>query len=286
MRHAVLGVGGVGGLIGAALTRAGATVVLLMRPEALERYDGRLRVESAVLGDFEVSCPASSTLDREVDVVWVTTKATQLEAALSLAPPAQVVDASVIPLLNGIDHIALLRSRYPNVVAGAMRVESERPASGNIVQRSPFIAIELAGAEPVAAELRTAGIDCVVRDDERTLLWSKLAFLGPLALATTALGGPMGEVRGDPRFQAALDEALAAARADGAHVDEEAVRKLAATAPSTMQSSMQKDVAAGRTPELDAIGGAILRAADRHDIPAPATRELMRLVDQKVSDTL
>jgi 2-dehydropantoate 2-reductase len=286
MRHAVLGVGGVGGLIGGALARAGAIVVLLMRPEALERYPGRLRIESAVLGNFEVGCPASSTLDREVDVVWVTTKATQLESALSLAPPAHVMDASVIPLLNGIDHIALLRSRYANVVAGAMRVESERRASGHIVQRSPFIAVELAGAEPVAAELRTAGIDCVVRGDEQTLLWSKLAFLGPLALATTALGGPIGEVRGDPRFQAALDEALAAARADGAHVDEEAVRKVAATAPGTMQSSMQKDVAAGRAPELDAIGGAILRAADRHGIPAPATRELMRLVDQKVSDTL
>jgi 2-dehydropantoate 2-reductase len=286
MRHAVLGVGGVGGLIGGALAHAGAEVVLLLRPPALARYDGVLSVESAVLGDFEVSCPASSTLDREVDVVWVTTKATQLEAALSLAPPAQVNDATVIPLLNGIDHVALLRSRYANVVAGAMRVESERRASGHIVQRSPFVAVELAGAEPVAAELRSAGIDCVVRDDEQTLLWSKLAFLGPLALATTALGGPMGEVRGDPRFQAALDEALAAARADGAHVDEEAVRKLAATAPSTMQSSMQKDVAAGRAPELDAIGGAILRAADRHGMAAPATRELMRLVDHKVSDTL
>jgi 2-dehydropantoate 2-reductase len=286
MRHAVLGVGGVGGLIGGALARAGAGVVLLMRPEALERYDGRLRVESAVLGDFEISCPGSSTLDREVDVVWVTTKATQLESALLLAPPGRVGDATVIPLLNGIDHVALLRTRYANVVAGAMRVESERPTTGRIVQRSPFIAVELAGAEPVAAELRAAGIDCVVRDDEQTLLWSKLAFLGPLALATTALDGPMGDVRRDLRFQAALDEALAAARADGAHVDEEAVRTLAATAPDTMQSSMQKDVAAGRAPELDAIGGAILRAADRHGIPAPATRELMRLVEQKVSDTL
>src|SRR5207244_6137481 len=89
MRHAVLGVGGVGGLIGAALARGGAEVVLLMRPEALARYGGRLRVAIVVLGDFEVDCPAVGMLDREVDAVWVTTKATQLEAALELLPPDQ-----------------------------------------------------------------------------------------------------------------------------------------------------------------------------------------------------
>ena len=35
MRHAILGAGGIGGLLGAALARAGADVVLLVRPEAL-----------------------------------------------------------------------------------------------------------------------------------------------------------------------------------------------------------------------------------------------------------
>ena len=63
MRHAILGAGGIGGLVGAALARSGADVVLLMRPETLAGYDGRLTVESAVLGDFEVDVPAASELD-------------------------------------------------------------------------------------------------------------------------------------------------------------------------------------------------------------------------------
>jgi 2-dehydropantoate 2-reductase len=280
VRHAILGTGGVGGLIGGALARSGADVVLLMRPETLERYGGRLRIESAVLGDFEVECPAATELEREVDALWVTTKATQLEAALELAPPDRVVDATVVPLLNGIDHIRLLRSRYRHVVAGAMRVESERVAPGVISQRSPFIRVELAGAEPLAEELRAAGIECTVRDDELTLLWSKLAFLAPMALATTALDGPLGAVRGDARYLRAQEEALTVARAEGAQVDEEGLRKLSATALDTMQSSMQKDVAAGRPPELDAIGGAVLRAAARHGIAAPGTEELVDLVAQ------
>lgn len=52
MRHAILGAGGIGGLLAAALARAGGDVILLLRPNSLARYDGRLVVESVVLGDF------------------------------------------------------------------------------------------------------------------------------------------------------------------------------------------------------------------------------------------
>lgn len=278
MRHAMLGAGGIGGLLGAALARTGSDVVLLMRPETLARYSGRLAVESAVLGDFEVDVPAAPGLDRDVDALWVTTKAMQLEPSLALAPPERIGGAVVIPLLNGVDHVALLRARYRNVVAGAIRVESERLAPSRIRQSSPFLRVELAGAEPVAADLQAAGIDCRVRTDELSLLWDKLAFLAPVALATTALDAPLGAVRDDERYRRCRDEVLAVARAEGAVVDEQALRALQEAAPAEMRSSMQKDVAAGRQPELDAIAGPILRGGRRHGIPVPNTDELVRLV--------
>jgi 2-dehydropantoate 2-reductase len=253
MRHAVLGAGGIGGLLGAALARVGAEVVLLMRPEALGLYDGRLAVESAVLGNVEVEVPATPELEGEIDVLWVAVKATQLEPALARAPSERVAAATVVPLLNGVDHVGLLRARYRDVVAGAIRVESERVAPARIRQTSPFLRVELAGAEPLAAELCAAGIETRVRDDEQTLLWEKLAFLAPLALATTALGAPLRGVREDERYRRCQDGALAVARVEGAQIDAEALQALAAAAPDAMQSSMQKDVASGRQPELDAI---------------------------------
>ena len=78
MRHAILGAGGVGGLVGGVLARAGANVVLLVRPDSLAEQPTSLRVESVVLGDFEVSVAAAAALDGEVDALWVTVKATQL----------------------------------------------------------------------------------------------------------------------------------------------------------------------------------------------------------------
>jgi 2-dehydropantoate 2-reductase len=269
-----LGAGGIGGLLGAALARAGADVVLLVRAETLARQPDRIVVESAVLGSFEANVPAASLLDRPVDALWVTVKATELEPALALAPPDSVGAAVVIPLLNGVEHLALLQARYTNVIAAAIRVESERVAPGHIRQTSPFLRVELTGDDELVAELRTAGIDCRVREDGLSLLWDKLVFLAPLALATTALDGPLGSVRHDPRYQSCQQEALTVARAEGAHIDQQALRRLADSAPDQTRSSMQKDVAAGRTPELDAIAGPIQRGGHHHAIPTPATDEL------------
>ena len=43
-------------------------------------------------------------------------------------------------------------------------------------------------------------------------------------------------------------------------------------AHATLGSSMQRDIAAGRAPELDAIPGSVLRAAARHGSAVPDDR--------------
>lgn len=274
MRHGVLGAGGIGGLLAGALARSGGEVVMLLRPSTLSSFEGRLRVESVVLGDFEVEVDAVSALDRPVDALWVTIKATQLTAAWSLASPERVGDSLVIPLLNGIDHLALLRTRYTNVVAAAIRVESERVSPSLIRQSSPFLRVDMAGAERMQEALRAAGIECHDSDDERLLLWGKLVVLAPIALATTAIAAPFGAVRTDDRFVGCREEAIAVAQAEGAKVNAAATRAFHEQVPADMRSSMQKDVAAGHQPELDAIAGPIIRAGARHGIPTPNTDSL------------
>jgi 2-dehydropantoate 2-reductase len=288
LRHAVLGPGGVGALVAAALGRAGREVVLLVRPQSLRSYPGRIQIESVLLGSFAVEVEVESQLSREVDVLWVTPKATFLDASVGLAPPQQVRGAAVIPLLNGIDHVARLRGRYELVIAGAIRVESERGPDWVVHQRTPFIRVELGpSSEEIAVELRTTGIECIVRDDEAELLWEKLAFLAPVALTTSALGEPIGAVRTDRRWRARLEgaqaEVVAVASAEGVAIDEDALRSLHAMVPKATQSSMQKDVAAGRQPELDAIAGPILRSGARNGVEVPVTRDLVALVEQRVA---
>jgi 2-dehydropantoate 2-reductase len=287
LRHAVLGAGGVGLLVAGVLARAGRDVLLLLRPETLAGFDGTIAVESVVLGAFAAPARAALRLGEPVDVLWVATKATALDAALELAPPERVRVA--VPLLNGIEHVARLRERFQHVVAASISVESERVATGRVRQTSPFLRVVLApGGEALAAELREAGLEDVsVGAGEAAVLWSKLAFLAPLALATSAAGGPLGAVLGDTgwreRFERCRAEVCAVAAAEGAPQDAARLEALLEAASPEMRSSMQKDVEAGRGPELDAIGGAVLRAARRDGIAVPATEELVALVEARAT---
>ena len=277
MRHAVLGAGGVGGLIGGALARTGSPVTLLVRGNS---HPAGLKVESAKLGDFEVAVKVANKLEQPVDVLWVTTKATQLEAALPSAPAA-LVEGTVVPLLNGVDHVARLREIYRSVTPGTIRVESERKEAGHIVQLLPFIGVDLAGplAAEIAAELNAAGIDARVQEDELTMLWSKLVMLAPMALTTTATMRTLGGVRDDPRWRERLlgvmAEAVEVGRGLGARVDPEVVRGMLLAAPDAMRSSMQKDRELGNPLEVDAIAGPIVRAGRELGVPTPQTAILM-----------
>ncbi|MGW1174635.1 ketopantoate reductase family protein [Kitasatospora sp. NPDC002543] len=285
---AVLGPGGVGGLIAGLLARDGHRVVCLAGEEtaAVIERDG-LRVRSARFGEFTARVAAATELREPVDAAFVTVKETALAAALDRMPAQALGTGIVVPLLNGLDHMALLRERYPagRVVAGTIRVETARTAPGRIEHTSPFATVELgAGAEPAAPvtefaeRLRHAGLDVALREDETAMLWSKLSFLAPFALLTTRHASAVGTVRGEHRAEllAVLNEITAVARAVGAPADAQALLASFDRVPGAMKSSMQRDVEAGRPTELDAIGGAVLRAADAHAVAVPTIARLVR----------
>jgi 2-dehydropantoate 2-reductase len=248
-----------------------------------------ISVRSAALGPFMVRVRCEPLLTSDVDFLIVATKATGLPAALQRV---QSAPALVVPLLNGIEHMERLRSRFdpPSVAAGVIRIESNRRAPGEIVQTSPTVRVDLATDQPTLATalatlgsaLQLAGIQVRIGTGERQVLWSKLARLNALALTTSASDRPIGFVRSDPRWRSALDgaiaETVAVANADGARLQTGDTLAELEQAHAELGSSMQRDIAAGREPELDAIAGAVLRAGTRHGLRCPTVQWLAESV--------
>ncbi|HSS94166.1 MAG TPA: 2-dehydropantoate 2-reductase [Candidatus Dormibacteraeota bacterium] len=284
---AVLGPGGVGGLLGALLARIGNSVQVIAGEETTRAIAERgLRIESHRFGDFRVSVRTANRLEEAVNACFITVKSTQLQEALERVPADSLGTALVIPFLNGIDHIELLKAIYPpsSVVAATIRVEAARVEPGLIRHMSPFASVEIAASadnvgrvDLVAAQLKAAGLDVRVRDDETAMLWDKLVMLAPLALLTTHERANAGVIRTRRRedFIAVISEVAAVAQAEGAAVDPEAVVRLLDSAPETMESSMQRDQAARRPLELDAIGSAVVRHAAKTGVAVPVTRRLV-----------
>jgi 2-dehydropantoate 2-reductase len=299
MRVAVLGPGGVGGLLAGALDRAGTGVVIVAREQTARTISARgLQVRSVSLGEWVAHPPAVQLLEQPVDALIVATKASGLEPALERIA---VEPTLVLPLLNGLDHLQVLRERFAagSVLAGSIRVEADRPEAGVVVHTSPFLLVQMAssergarsGMEQLARALTDAGVSARVLDSEAQVMWSKLVRLNALACTTSAYDKLLGEIRSTPALRAdlegAIEEACAVGRAEGAQ-DVDAATAIAELdrAHETLGSSMQRDIAAGRSPELDAIPGSVLRAAARHGLRCPTIERLVAMIAERAGSPL
>ena len=283
---AVLGLGGIGGMLAA---RTAALCVGTDRTVAAIRDTGLTLVHPG--GTLVAHVEATETLQQPVALLVVAVKAYDLDAALDRIEPSAATGATLLPLLNGIEHVDAIRARLQGtkVVAGSIgRVEAYSPEPGLIVQQTPQAQITAASRElghaalGVALEpLRVPGIEVVVETDERVVLWAKATRLSVLAAATVASGSAVGELRQDPswreRLRTALGEAVRVAEADGVGHGLHAADQWAIieSLPPDFTTSTARDAAAGRPTELDAITGSVVRAGRRLGVPTPVLTALL-----------
>ena len=125
------------------LAHEGEEVTLLVRPESGARHPGTLNLIRPS-ETIETTVRIETKLSDDVDVLWIAVKAYQLNEALRAVPTESKI-RTIVPLLNGIDHVDVLRLRFGHdrVVPGTIGVESERLAPGQIIQRSPFVRLAL-----------------------------------------------------------------------------------------------------------------------------------------------
>lgn len=275
-RIGVLGPGGVGGLLATRFGAAGHDVTLVATERTAAEITARgLRFRGPDGAETRTYPMARPWLPAPVDVLFVAVKATDLLPALARVPAETLGAATVVPLLNGVDHPALLRAAYPAaaVVPASIAVEATRHGPGVVEQLSTMADVVVADGTPpgaaVAELVGDTGLTLATHADEATVLWRKLAFLAPLALLTTATDAPIGPARDrHPEWLRALaHETVAAAGVAGVPLSAETVATRLATLPATMQSSMLKDRRSGRALELDAIAGPVIRTLGADDAP-------------------
>ncbi len=284
---AVLGPGAVGGSLAVRLTSAGVRVVCVAHAEAVGLIALAGLVVESPEGTLTARVEVVEQLARPVDLLLVTVKAPVLEDAIERIDPAAVNGAVVVPLLNGLEHMDVLRARFGDrVVAGSIsHFQAYRAGRVQIVEAtgSPVVTIaseRLSSSEVERAVdmLRRARIDVRVGQNEKRVLWHKLARIAPLAAATAVTGRTVGELRDDPvwrpKLELAIAEACAVADADGVSLRPSSQWTIIDDMADETKPSAARDVAAGRRSELDAILGAVLRVAERLDVPCPTLTEL------------
>ena len=292
MRIGVIGAGGVGGLYGALLARAGNDVRFLARGAHLAAIRERgLEVRSAQLGTFGVQAPASDNARElgQVELALFAVKTYDLRAAAEAARHLLgQSDSMLLTFQNGLDapdQVAQIVGPE-HVLIGTSALETYVAEPGLIVHASNFHTVtvsELNGpptprVERVQQVLSQAGINVRVVEDGRRALWEKAWHLLPVATLTSLCQSPLGPIKELPETAALLETLLAElvsiAGACGYDLPEATAnaRRFMAAAGPGFTSSMARDFERGRPTELEALTGALVRLADARGIEVPVTR--------------
>jgi 2-dehydropantoate 2-reductase len=294
---AVLGPGAVGGALAAHLASAGVHTVCVPRPETagVLALSG-LSLEVDGREPVVVRPQVTAELTEPVAVLLITVKAHQLEEALEQVDPMAVKDAVVIPLLNGLEHLAVIRARLgARVAAGTIsRFEAYRVGRVQIIQKTPSALVTFASSELASDELERAAalldrgaFEVLIGESEKQVLWDKAARLAVLAAATSLTQQPIGALLDDPtwrgRIEEAISEACAIAAADGVVLLPSTQWAIIGEMDYDLTTSTARDLEAGRPSELDAIAGSVVRVGERLGVPCPVLSDLYARANAQVA---
>jgi 2-dehydropantoate 2-reductase len=285
LKVAVVGAGGVGGLLGGLLARAGEDVTFLVRHPTL----GALRSEGLeIVGDapaFRLGVRAEESADSigPVDLVLVAVKTWQVAEVAPSLRPLLGAETLVVPLQNGVEAADTLRTALGprSVVGGLARMWSWIQKPGVIEHRGgpPHVTFgpPSPAADRILRSLAAAGIDARLVADIEVKTWEKLLFVEPMGSVGAVTRSPVGVFRSVPESRALLIECqreiAQLARARGIPLGDDAADRALADVDQSDPAgiaSLHRDIVAGRRSELFEQTGAVVRLAAPFGLPVPA----------------
>ena len=290
MRIAVIGAGGIGGIYGAALARAGADVTFVARGRHLAamreqglRVEGD-RVETHIRPVLATDDPASIGV---VDYVLSCVKLWDVESTGEQIRPIVGPQTAVVPLQNGIDAAERLIPilGHEAVMSGTAFVTGAIVAPGVIRQTGTYQRMtfgEIDGSASTRGErLRDlcamAGFEGVLSPDIRVPIWDKFILLVPLSGLNALTRLPLAKWRDDPDllalYEASLRETVAVGLAEGVRLPPDTVGQTLAmmrSMPAYHTTSMGNDLLRGNRLELPWFAGKVVELGRSHGIPTPA----------------
>jgi 2-dehydropantoate 2-reductase len=290
MRYLVLGAGALGGYFGARLIKGGADVTFLVRPrreQQLQRDGLVVHTQDGETLSYKVRSVQQGGIDKPFDIVLLTCKAYDLESAMDAIAPAVGSGTAILPVLNGIRHIDVLKQRFgaPQVLGGITVINAALLPDGTIQQSQVRVNMnhlgELDGKKSarctaIAQALTTGGLPAEVVDNITVSMWQKFfgyACNASLATLTRSRAGTIAKAGAGAAFvSAVIGEAASVVTAEGCPVPPSLmalIRGMFCQPDSTYLPSILVDMEESRPTEGEHTIGDLVDRANRRGIAVP-----------------
>ncbi|MEH6445567.1 MAG: 2-dehydropantoate 2-reductase [Oceanospirillaceae bacterium] len=290
MKVAIYGTGAVGAYFGGRLAESGMDVSFIARGahlSAIVKYG--LKVDS-INGDFLIH-PAKATAEPAdigiVDLVIVSVKGWQVAQAAAAMKPLIGEHTVVLPLLNGVDAVSILSTQLgaKKVLNGLCGIFAKLTAPGHIshIGAQPWLKfgeqgnVITARAEQLLSILQSCqGFKATLENNITAAVWQKFIFIASTSGVGCVTRANFGEVRASVQteqfLKAVISEITQVALALKVALPENVetlVWQQILNSSSNSDTSMQRDLLAGRPSELDSQTGAVIRLGQQVGISTP-----------------
>ena len=296
MRIAIFGSGGVGGYFGGRLAQAGYDVVFIARGETLAVIqESGLRVNS-IAGDFilnKVQAIDDPKKVGKVDVVLCTVKSWQVAAAAKSMAPMIGDDTLVVPLQNGIEAASQLAALFgtDTVLGGLCALIAFQASPGHIkhIGANPLIRFNRLDGQADSRVNQLSeifnhcdGVKSSIPRDVNVAMWLKFLLISPWSGVGSVTRAPIGILLKLPETRQLLLDSMQEVHqlgvAQGINLADDCIKQtitVLESLPESSKTSMQQDMAKGKTSELDEQSGAIVRLGKAYDIHTPINRFIL-----------
>ena len=292
MKIAVLGMGGIGGVVGAALAHEYDDIYFIARGKSLEVIQNKgLTLESDQLGTFTVH-PAGVTDQVEeigiVDILIIATKSYGLEAACRQCTSIIDQNTVVIPLLNGVavsDEAETYLNNIGQVADGCIYAFSSLEEPGRAKHIGELCHIDFGFKDghtnhkcvELEKMLNKSGIETVYSDDIMVPVWVKYIMMCGNSAVFSYFECSADVVHAsEEKMKYIYDvytELYTLGRAKGVHLPEDVVEKHMAVfknLPAGAITSLYRDLKQpNNKTEFEAVVGKGIRLARETGIPVP-----------------
>lgn len=297
-RIGILGIGAIGGMLAAIFEKNKLDVTCIVKTEHINQLTKiGIILHSQTFGNLVAHPHITDTLTSPVDILFIAVKASDLKQALTKIPPKYTQGAIIIPLLNGIGHISLLRHMFDQGLCMATigNVEVYRNDIGEVIHANHKVRIEMGSDSPEMSQklidirelLLSCGIEAEIQSSEAQTIWNKLVRLCAIAATTAASQKPIGEIRKDPEWRLLLEvsvqEISLIAQAEGASIDANKVMSFIDTLPETQFTSLARDIAKHKRGETDAIISSVIQCGTTHGIDCKNLKVLLKRIEARLS---
>ncbi len=302
MKILVVGAGALGGMVAAHLSLAGQdTTVIEINPARAKLLSdtGLFLTEGREERNVPLRVVTSVDGLEPMDLIFVSVKSYQTEAAVRGLLPVVGDDTLMLSLQNGIGNTATMAELIgPEKVLCGITYHSIQHVGPNRlrfrrgikpIQIAPYDGKISDRVQAIGETFRRSGLDTEVVESVDHSTWQKLlhnAVVNPVSAVT---GLNCRELLGDEdmmEFMRALcGEIIAVMRARGVPIvdEEDPFRPVigSLTALDKNRPSMWQDLARGTRTEIDAINGAIVEEAERLGLDAPHNRALVQFIHSR-----